>query len=109
MINYAKTEEIRVNNKIDRPITTENRQIKWVTDFCYLGSIVSENGGATQDSRRIQKAQGAFAKLRKSWQSTLMNRIRSRDKSLQTPCKLYSKNWIRKGWLNGKGETCPCA
>jgi hypothetical protein len=28
MINYAKTEEIRVNNKIDRPITTENRQIK---------------------------------------------------------------------------------
>jgi hypothetical protein len=28
MINYAKTEEIRVNNKIDRPITIENREIK---------------------------------------------------------------------------------
>jgi hypothetical protein len=33
MINYAKTEEIRVNNKIDRPITTENRQINTSNRF----------------------------------------------------------------------------
>jgi hypothetical protein len=63
---------MRVNNTIDRPITTENREIKQATDFCYLGSTVSENGGATLDvSRRIKKARGAFAKLRKVWQSTL--------------------------------------
>jgi hypothetical protein len=38
-----------------------------------LGSTLSENGGTTLDvSRRIQKARGAFAKLRKVWQSTLM-------------------------------------
>jgi hypothetical protein len=38
-----------------------------------LGSSVSENGGAALDvSRRIQKARGAFAKLRRVWQSTLM-------------------------------------
>jgi hypothetical protein len=40
-----------------------------------LGSTVSENGGATLEVRkRIQKAQGAFAKLQKFWQSTLMKR-----------------------------------
>jgi hypothetical protein len=75
MINCAKTEEIRVNNKTDRPTTIENREIKRVTDFYYLESTVSEKGGATLDvSRRIQNARGAFAKLRKVWQSTLMNR-----------------------------------
>jgi hypothetical protein len=37
MINYAKTNEIRVNNTTERPITIENREMKRVTDFCYLG------------------------------------------------------------------------
>jgi hypothetical protein len=56
MINYAKTEEIRVNNTIDRPITIENREINRVTDFYYLRSTVSKNGRATLHvSRRIQK------------------------------------------------------
>jgi hypothetical protein len=74
MINYAKTEEVRVSNMIDRPITVENREIQQVTDFCYLGCTVFENGGATLDvSRRIQKALGSFAKLRKVWKATLMD------------------------------------
>jgi hypothetical protein len=47
MINCAKTEEMRVNSTIDRPITIENREIKRVTDFYCFRSIVSENGGAT--------------------------------------------------------------
>jgi hypothetical protein len=41
MINYVKTEEIRVNNTVDRPRTIENREIKCVTNFCHFGS----NGG----------------------------------------------------------------
>jgi hypothetical protein len=65
MINYGKTEEIRVKSKqYNRPITTDNREIKRVTEFCYFGSTVSENGGTTLDvSRRMQTARGAFAKL----------------------------------------------
>jgi hypothetical protein len=42
MINCAKTEEIRVSNITDKPITIENRDIKQVTDFYHLGSTVSE-------------------------------------------------------------------
>jgi hypothetical protein len=57
MINYAKTEEVRVNNTTDRTIRIENREIKQVTEFCYFGSTVFENGGTTLDvSRRMQKA-----------------------------------------------------
>jgi hypothetical protein len=57
MIVYTKTEEIRVNNMIHRPITIENRDTKQVTDFCYLESIISENGGVILDvGKRIQNA-----------------------------------------------------
>jgi hypothetical protein len=46
------------------------QQPKIVNNICS-----SENGGATRDvSRRIQKARGAFAKMQKVWQCTLMNR-----------------------------------
>jgi hypothetical protein len=51
----------------------ENTEIERVTDFCYLESMVSENGGTTLDVSRNQKAQGTFAKLQKAWQSTPVN------------------------------------
>jgi hypothetical protein len=74
MINYAKTEKITVNNTT---IALENRERKQVIDFCYVGSTVSENGGAILDvGRRIQKTPKAFPKLQKVWQSTLMKRER---------------------------------
>jgi hypothetical protein len=45
--------------------------IKKSPDFCYLGSVVSEDGGATSDVNvRIQKVRGSLSKLRKVWLST---------------------------------------
>jgi hypothetical protein len=99
MIICAKTEEIGVNNGIVRPLTIENIEIKRVTDFCYLGSTVSENGGATLDvNRKILKARGAFAKLRTVWQSTPMNRDTKIKFSMLVlnPC-FYMAG--RPGWL----------
>ena len=41
------------------------------SDFCYLGSVVAEDGGASTDVNvRIQKARGSFSELRKVWLST---------------------------------------
>jgi hypothetical protein len=40
--------------------------IRRLSDFCYLGSVVAEGGGAsTNVNVRIQKARGSFFKLRK--------------------------------------------
>jgi hypothetical protein len=40
-------------------------------EFCYLGSVVAEDGGAKSDINvRIQKARESFSKLKKVWLST---------------------------------------
>jgi hypothetical protein len=60
-IKYSKTEEIRINIKLKKAATPENRDIKRVPNFTYLGSNVSEDGGVAKDiDIRIQKARGAF-------------------------------------------------
>jgi hypothetical protein len=46
--------------------------------FCYLGSMVSQDGDANEDvTNRINKARGAFAQLRPVWRS---HRIHKRTK-----------------------------
>jgi len=45
--------------------------IKRSSDFCYLGSVVAEDSGASTDVNvRTEKARGSFSKLRKVWLST---------------------------------------
>jgi hypothetical protein len=74
-INPLKTEEIRVNTIINRVFKLNGEEIKKSPDFCYLDSVVAEDGGAKSDVHvRIQKdqkkARGSFSKLRKVWLST---------------------------------------
>ena len=65
-INPLKTKEIRVNTIINRVFKLNGEEIKKSADFCYLGSVVAEDGGARSDVNvRIQKARGSFSKLRK--------------------------------------------
>jgi hypothetical protein len=52
-----------------------NRAIGRVHDFTYLGSNVSEDGGTWKDvETRIQKARGAFIRLRKIWLAHYINK-----------------------------------
>ena len=44
-INTSKTEEIRFNTKVKQRLRLNGEDIKRSSDFCYLGSIVAENGG----------------------------------------------------------------
>jgi hypothetical protein len=49
--------------------------IKRVPNFTYLGSNVSEDGGAAKDiDIRMQKVRGAFSRLRRMWQSTFIHK-----------------------------------
>jgi hypothetical protein len=63
-INLSKTEEIRVNAIVNQGLRLKGEDIKGSSDFCYLGSGVAEDGGASTVNVRIQKARGSFSKLR---------------------------------------------
>jgi hypothetical protein len=52
-----------------------NKAIRRVHDFTYLGSNASEDGGTCKDVEiRIQKARGAFTRLRKIWLAHYINK-----------------------------------
>ena len=69
-INSSKTEEIRVNTTVKQRLRLNGEDIKRSSDFCYLGSIVTEDGGTSKEvNARIQKARGSFSKLRSVWLS----------------------------------------
>jgi hypothetical protein len=62
-IKFSRTEELRVNTKLQCSIMLANKAIRRVHDFTYLGSNASEDGGTYEDvGTRIQKARGAFTR-----------------------------------------------
>ena len=77
-----------------------NREdVKTSSDFCYLGSIVAENGGTSREvSARIQKARGSFSELRRVWLS----------KSLRKDAKIRIFNACVKSVLLYGCETWSC-
>jgi len=78
-MNSSKTEEIHVSTIVNQGLRLNGGDIKRSSDFCYLGSIVAENGSTSRAvNARIQKARGSFSKLRRVWLS----------KSLQKDAKI---------------------
>jgi hypothetical protein len=70
-ISSSKTEEMHVNTSVNQDLRLNSRDIQRSSDFCFLGSVVYEDGEArTVINVRIQKARGSFSKLRKVWLST---------------------------------------
>jgi hypothetical protein len=67
-INPPKTEEIHANTIVNPQLRLNGENSKRLLDFCYLGSGVAEDSGASTDvDVRIQKARGSLSKLRKVW------------------------------------------
>jgi hypothetical protein len=56
-INPLKTEEIRINTIINQVLRLNVENIKRSSDFCYLGSVVAEDGGASTDVN-VRNTQG---------------------------------------------------
>ena len=62
-------------------IVVNVEEVKDVEEFAYLGAIVEEKGGGSEDIRnRMQKARGAFQRLWKVW---VARRIGKRAKMCQ--------------------------
>ena len=65
-INSSKREEIRVNTIVKQRLRLNGEDTKRSSDFCYLGSIVAEDGGTSKEvNARIQKARGIILQIKK--------------------------------------------
>ena len=74
-INVMKTKLIRMNTSTRCNLLIDGETIDEVESFCYLGSILSKDGGADLDvESRIRKARQAFISLNNIWNSTQLTR-----------------------------------
>ncbi len=74
-INIDKTKEMRIGSNIPRKFAIQNQEIEQVTQFCYLGSMITPSGGADADvDLKLAKARQAFGILNKIWASTQISR-----------------------------------
>jgi hypothetical protein len=90
-INFSKTEELRVNTKPQRSIMSANKAIRRVHD-------VLEDGGTCKDVETIiQKARGAFTRLRKTWLAHYINKD-TKIKLFDVYVKLVLLYWCQT-WL----------
>ena len=60
-IYIKKTKSLRPRISEDKKVTSDNEKIYQMDSFTYLGSIISKDGGNSEDVKsRIAKAQGHF-------------------------------------------------
>ena len=82
-------------------MTLGNEKIDQVDSFTYLGSIISREGGSSEDVKsRIAKAQGVFFAIKKVWKNrkiSLQTKIRILEGTVMTVVKYGSEAWaLRK-------------
>ena len=72
----------------DEQVTLGNEKIEQVGSFSYLGSIISKDGGSSEDVKnRIARAQGVFSQLKKVWKNrkiSLQTKIRILEATVMT-------------------------
>uniref|UniRef100_A0A0B7BQ07 DUF6451 domain-containing protein n=1 Tax=Arion vulgaris TaxID=1028688 RepID=A0A0B7BQ07_9EUPU len=73
-INQKKTEVMTLNIATPAPVKLEGKTLRDTTAFTYLGSVISNEGGAGSDIKnRLSKARSAFMTLQTIWKSTQFN------------------------------------
>lgn len=69
-INIAKTKVMRMNSTNNTPLFINNIPLEEVEKFEYLGSMLTNDGGAKKDvDNRIRKARVSFAILNRIWKT----------------------------------------
>ena len=96
-----KTKSLKLGISKDEKVTLGNDKIDQVGSFTYLGSIVSKDGGSSNDVKsRIAKPQGVFSQLKKVWKIRkicLQTKIRILEATVMTVVKYSSEAWaLRK-------------
>ena len=96
--NVAKTKWMAVGNSSNGNGMMNGEQVEPIEEFCYLCSILTNNGNCCKDIRtRIAKANLAFSRLNNIW----------RDRKLGLPIKIRLYTSIVKAILFYSAETWP--
>ena len=74
-INAGKTKLMVVSNVTDKGyIMAGGQVVETVEDFCYLGSVMSDNSSCDKDIKtRLGKANSVFGRLDSIWKSVSLN------------------------------------
>lgn len=84
-INIKKTKSMRMGTTTSNKFQINGEEIEDTRQFCYLGSILSNNGGTEEDiQHRIRKARQCFGMLHRTWSSTTITR--------RTKVRLFNSN-----------------
>lgn len=96
-INFLKTKSMRILTENNTPIVVDGNILEDVSEFSYLGSIISRDGGADADVvSRINKARHAYASLGRIWQSSLISKkhkLRIFNTSVKSVLLYGSETW----------------
>ena len=84
-INIQKTKEMRIGVSQQESLELHGEPVERMSEFTYLGSIISETGGNDEDkTARIRKARSTFSVLMPVWEKKCIR--------LQTKLKIFNKN-----------------
>ena len=73
-LNVKKTKSLKLGISEDEKVTLGNEKIFLVDSFTYLGSIISKDGGSSEDVKsRISKTQGVISQLKNSLEDKCAN------------------------------------
>ena len=92
-INIQKTKEMRIGVRQQESLELHGEAIERVSEFTYLGSIISDTGGTDEDiTARIRKAQSTFSMLMPVWKEKCIR--------LQTKLRIFNTN-VKSALLYG--------
>ena len=84
-INFQKTKEMRTGVRHQESLERHRKAVERVSEFTYLGSIISETGGTDENiTARIRKVQSAFSMFMPVWKEKCIR--------LQTKLRIFNTN-----------------
>ena len=108
-INIQKTKEMRIGVRQQETLELHGEAVERVSEFTYLGSIISETGGTDEDiTARIRKAQSTFSKLMPVWKAKcirLQTELRIFNTNVKSALLYGSETWRSRKLLTKKLQT----
>jgi len=105
-VNAGKTKLMVVGDMSDkRCIMAEGQIVETVEEFCYLGSVISDNSSCDKDIKtRLGKANSVFGRLNAIWKSRDLNcniKIRIYEEVGSSTSQMAKKN----SWSGMEGQS----